>query len=89
MVAAMTTISSVQNIITAYSQQLKYKERLASVKKIETQQTQRDTVSISKEGKRLLKESVSLKEKTVSEENTPTVENVNTSNNKEEASENK
>ena len=77
----MTTISSIQNIITAYSQQLKYKESLASVKKIETQQAQRDTVSISKEGKRLLKESLLLKEKTAPEENLSPVENVNTSNN--------
>lgn len=84
----MTTISSIQNIITAYSQQLKYKERLASVKKIETQQAQRDTVSISKEGKRLLKESHSLKEKSVPEENLSPVENINTSNNNRETPEN-
>lgn len=84
----MTTISSIQNIITAYSQQLKYKERLASVKKIETQQTQRDTVSISKEGKRLLKKSLLLQEKTSPEENLPPVENVNTSNDNRETPEN-
>ncbi|MEK7846456.1 MAG: hypothetical protein AAB257_05790 [Nitrospinota bacterium] len=84
----MTTISSIQNIITAYSQQLKYKERLASVKKVETQQAQKDSVSISKEGKRLLKESHSLKEKTVPEENLSPAENVNTSDNNAGTSEN-
>ncbi len=83
----MPTISSIQNIITAYSQQLKYRERLASVKKIETQQTQKDRVSISKEGKMLLKESHSLKEKAVREENLPPVENVNTSDDNRETSE--
>lgn len=84
----MPTISSIQNIITAYSQQLKYKERLASVKKVETQQAQKDSVSISKEGMRLLKESKSLKENTVPEENLSPVENVNTSNNNRETPEN-
>ena len=83
----MPTISSIQNIITAYSQQLKYRERLASVKKIETQQTQKDRVSISKEGKMLLKESHFLKEKAVREENLPPVENVNTSDYNRETSE--
>lgn len=67
----MPTISSVQNIITAYRQQLKFKERLASVKKIETQQTQKDSVTISKDARRLFEEAMSLKHRTVESEISP------------------
>ncbi|MBI4379420.1 MAG: hypothetical protein HY578_10025 [Nitrospinae bacterium] len=48
------TIESIQNVIRAYNQQLKFKERLSSIKKHETEQVQKDTVTISNEGKKLL-----------------------------------
>jgi hypothetical protein len=64
----MPTVSSVQNIITAYNQQLKFKERLTSVNKIETQQTQKDSVTISKDAKRLFEESMALKHRPVESE---------------------
>ncbi len=73
----MPTISSVQNIITAYSQQLKFKERLASAKKIETQQTQKDSVTISTDARRLFEEAMALKHSPVESENHAGAEKAN------------